>query len=401
MRTLPEARRILAELPPLPAAVCRLDQAVSAVLAEPVRAQLPLPHADTSAMDGWAVSAGQQRWHVRGPGAEHPGTQLPPLRPGEAIGVVTGSPVPEGTVSVLRSEHGVLADDRLTPVPGTPDLQPGRNIRPAGIEASRGDELLSAGQVLTPVRAAVAAVAGYDAVSVHPTPRTEIITTGSEVISEGLPAGGQVRDTFTVSLPAMVAGLGGRAARVDRLEDDVAALVQRLTDSDAELIITTGGTAHSRADTLRPALAEAGAEVLVDSVDIRPGHPALAARLPSAAMVLGLPGNPLAGFAALTLLGAPLLGALRGAPDPLGVGVFEAAAAEALEPARRGHRLVPVLRRDGALHSTGYSRPHMMRGLARAEAFAVVPPAGIRAGETAECHAVPGHQVPGRSVWDD
>src|SRR5690625_4242481 len=194
-RTLPEARQLLAGLPPLPATDQPLAQAVGAVLAEPVDARTRLPHASTSAMDGWALAApdaqhtgSSPQWRVTQSPAENPGTQLGPLQPGEAVGVVTGSPIPAGTVSVLRTEHGQLDSGRLTASEGTPDLEPGRNIRAAGTEAEPGDRLLDPGQTLTPVRAATAAVAGYDQLRVHPAPRTEIITTGTEIITARLPA---------------------------------------------------------------------------------------------------------------------------------------------------------------------------------------------------------------------
>ncbi|GAA1825195.1 molybdopterin molybdotransferase MoeA [Nesterenkonia flava] len=427
MKSLQQARELVAALPALPAADTPLQDAVGGILAEPVRTRLPLPHTDTSAMDGWALAAprrqevgGRLSWQVRRPGAEHPGTRLPALEAGEAIGVVTGSPVPAGTVSVLRSEHSRLeptdtvrhsspegereSTGTLTALPETPDLQPGRNIRPAGVEAPAGQELLAAGDTLTPVRTAVAAVAGYDTVRIHPVPRVQILTTGSEVISAGLPEPGQVRDTFTLSLPGMVADLGGAVTTVTRLDDDVTGLHEELTATAAHLVLTTGGTAHSRADTLRPALQRCGAEILIDSVDMRPGHPVLLARLPSGTLVLGLPGNPLAGFAALTLLGRPLLGALRGVPAPECAEVFTASAGEDLEPARRGQRLLPVRRTGGSIRSAGFSRPHMMRGLAYAEAFAVIPPRGIQTGEPVTCHPVPGHHLPPhprRAPWDD
>lgn len=406
MRTLPEARQILAALPPLPAAERPVKQAVSAVLAEPVCARIPLPHASTSAMDGWALSAPDRsgaedgaQWWVCRPGAEDPGAQLPPLQAGEARGVVTGSPVPEGSFCVLRSEHARLESGLLAPIPGTPDLAAGRNIRPVGTEAADGHQLLSAGEVLTPVRAAMAAVAGYDTLSVHPAPRTEIITTGAEIITAGLPAPGQVRDTFTMSLPPMITALGSRIWGTSRLDDDVAALVHRFESSGADLIVTTGGTAHSQTDALRSALKDCDAHILLDSVDMRPGHPVVSARLASGTLVLGLPGNPLAGFSALTLLGVPLVAALRGEPDPLTAGVFTAEAGEDLPGARRGHRLLPVVRKGDQVHPTGFSRPHMLRGLVHAEAFAVVPPEGARAAATVECHPVPGQQR--RPEWDD
>lgn len=429
MVSFAEARSTAGAVPALAAVSRPLEQAAGCVLAEPVRARLEVPHAATSAMDGWALAVPEDRspgpgsggsagplWRVRPGGAEGPADLLEPLAPGEAAGVVTGSPVPEGTVSVLRSEHAEASGEELRAAPETPDLEPGRNIRPAGAEARRGDLILEAGRELSAAGAAAAAVAGYDMLRLIPRPRVRLILTGGEVITSGLPGPGQVRDVFGLALPAMLAEAGAEPAESFRIDDDPVAMEQLMTGLRAgttgtaagtggpgegpDLIITTGGTAASRADTLRPALDRLDAEILVGSVDMRPGHPALLARLPEAAgggtsggaYVLGLPGNPLAGFAALTVLGVPLIAALAGREAPPSLW---APAAEDIPPAGGGSRagavrLLPARLEEGRLFPMRHSRAHMMRGLASAEVFAVIPAGGLSAGDRAECLEVLG-----------
>lgn len=412
MSSFAEARRTAASIPPLDAVSRPLAQAVGCVLAEPLHALLDIPHAATSAMDGWALAEAlfpsvdtAPSWRLRTDGAEGPGTLLAPLSGGEAVGVVTGSPVPEGTVSVLRSEHAQPAGEVLRAAEGTPDVEPGRNIRPLGAEAREGDLLLQAGAPLTAAGAAAAAVAGYDELRVIPRPRARLILTGGEVITAGIPGPGQVRDVFGLALPSMLAEAGAELEDVHRIDDDHVAMERLLAERHADgtppdLIITTGGTADSRADTLRPALEQLGAEILVGSVDMRPGHPALLAQLPATegtgpAYVLGLPGNPLAGFAALTVLGVPLLAALAGRElsAPL-----SAAAADDLPGPRRGVRLVPAQLQDGRVALMEHSHAHMMRGLAEADVFAVVPSGGVPAGERAECLSVLGRSLKENSM---
>ena len=82
-------------------------------------------------------------------------------------------------------------------------------------------------------------------------------------------------------------------------------------------MITTGGTAAGPVDHVHPVLRKVGAELLVDGVAVRPGHPMLLARLASGRHLVGLPGNPLAAVSGLLTLAEPLLRALagRGAPD--------------------------------------------------------------------------------------
>ncbi|GAB3850249.1 molybdopterin molybdotransferase MoeA [Nesterenkonia populi] len=387
MLSLAEARRRAAAAEPAPARRVPLGEAGGLITAEGVRARLDIPHVSTSAMDGWAVSdAGSHGgWEVIPERAEGPADILPALRPGQAAGVVTGSPVPEGTVSVLRQEHSEHSQRSLRALPETPDLEPGRNIRPRGVEASQGDSLLPAGVRITPARAAAAAVAGYDELLARPAPTVRLVLTGTEVVTSGIPGPGQVRDVFGVALPSMLTGLGAVPAASARLQDDLGQMLEQLRTASEDVVITTGGTAHSRADVLRPALEKLGAEIVVDSVDIRPGHPALLARH-AQRWVLGLPGNPLAGFAALSALGVPLLSALAGRTAPS----LRLTAAEQLTGARRGLRLLPASAAQDGVRASGHDKSHMMRGLAEADVFAVVPPAGISAGEPVECFEVPG-----------
>lgn len=399
-----EARRTAGAAATLPPVQRGLKDSIGGLLTEPITAQLDIPHTATSAMDGWAVSlTDQPQWRLRGEGAQRPDAVLEALAPGEAAEIVTGSPVPAGTHSVLRTEHGQVVSTaaetaQLRSHSATPDLEPGRNIRPAAAEAKSGQLLCSPGQVVTPAIAATAAVAGHDTLTVVPAPRVRLILTGGEVITSGIPRIGQVRDVFGLALPAMISAMGAELADSRRAEDDVAAVVELIDSASADLIITTGGTAGSAADVLRPALARLGAEILVESVQMRPGHPALLARRGST-LVLGLPGNPLAGFTALAVLGEPLIRALRGAVPA--VTSCTRPAGSDLQGPRAGVRIIPAQIRDHAVHPVSHTKAHMMRGLAQAHAFAVVPAGGAPAGTPVECLDVPGASPPARPLQGD
>lgn len=81
-----------------------------------------------------------------------------------------------------------------------------------------------------------------------------------------------------------------------------------------ELIVVCGGSSRGPADHLRKVLEELGAEVLVDGVAVRPGHPQLLAELPDGRLVVGLPGNP---YAALVAALAVVPPGWRGEPVEL------------------------------------------------------------------------------------
>ncbi|MFJ5709068.1 molybdopterin molybdotransferase MoeA [Streptomyces sp. NPDC093105] len=385
-----------------------LGQALSRTLAEPLRALTDLPSFDSSAMDGWAV-AGPGPWTVREESvlAGHAGAAA--LAPGEAVRIATGARVPAGATAVVRSEHARTeapagspadspADSPVDPPADSPAgtvlLHPlravvtGQDIRPRGQECRAGDELLPAGTVVGPAVLGLAAAAGYDEPAVLPRPRVEILVLGDELLTSGLPRDGLIRDALGPMLGPWLTALGAEVLATRRIGDDAEALYDAVTGSAAELVVTTGGTAAGPVDHVHRVLDKAGATLLVDGVKVRPGHPMLLARLDPGRHLVGLPGNPLAAVSGLLTLAAPLLAALTEEP---------AAAAEAprapVHDAVQGHpydtRLVPVVHRDGTAVPLHYNGPAMLRGIAAADAMAVVPPGGAEPGRRLELLALP------------
>ena len=368
-------REALGQDPAGAAETVPLERCLDLVLAEGVAAQLPVPHYASSAMDGWTVS-GAGPWLLKPAGSA--------LRPGEAAPVVTGGLIPEGTDAVLRSEYGVVGEGHGRPLldraPGISGEEPapGRHIRPAGEEAAAGDTVVPAGTRLTPAHLAIAAVCGHDGLPVHPAPEVALLLTGDEVVTSGLPAPGHVRDTFGPTLPAIVSALGGKPFPPCRLPDHFAATRAAIDGCGGRVVVTTGGTGHSRADHLRAVLKAAGAQILVPSIRMRPGHPALLARLADGRLVVGLPGNPLAAMMALLTLGAPLLAGLTGRQLPP-LGSVQSGARFA--PLEGRHRLVPYALDEQGAVPADHVGSAMMRGLAAASGVVVVPPEGARRGQ--------------------
>ncbi|WP_309060348.1 molybdopterin molybdotransferase MoeA [Streptomyces sp.] len=366
-----------------------LTSALGLTLAAPLMALTDLPSFDTSAMDGWAVS-GPGPWHVRDEGVLAGHAEHAPLTDGEAVRIATGARIPPDTTAVLRSEHG-RTDDKgrlhataAAEVPHT--VAHGQDIRPRGQECRSGDQLLPVGTLVTPAVLGMAAAAGYDTLSAVPRPRVDVFVLGDELLSEGLPHGGLIRDALGPMLPPWLRALGAEVTAVRRVGDDEDALYEALAASGADVVVTTGGTAAGPVDHVHPTLRRIGAELLVDGVQVRPGHPMLLARTKENQHLVGLPGNPLAAVSGLLTLAEPLLRTLAARPAqepytlPLRDGV-------------QGHpydtRLVPVsLRGDRALPLL-YNGPAMLRGIAAADALAVVPPGGARPGEETELLDLP------------
>jgi len=360
-----------------------LGDSLGLVLAAPLDALSDLPSFDTSAMDGWAV-AGPGPWTVREEGVLAGHAQPAPLTDGEAVRIATGARVPADTTAVLRSEHG--RTDTQGRLHTTRDMAHGQDIRPRGQECRSGDQLLPVGTLITPAALGLAAAAGYDTVTVVPRPRAEVLVLGDELLTEGLPREGLIRDALGPMLPPWLRALGAEVVAVRRVRDDAKALRKAITAATADLIVTTGGTAAGPVDHVHPTLERIGAELLVDGVEVRPGHPMLLARTKDHQHLVGLPGNPLAAVSGLITLAEPLLRTLAAhpAPEPYTLPLTEAV---------HGHpydtRLIPVVLRGDRAVPLHYSGPAMLRGIATADALAVVPPGGSRPDEETELLDLP------------
>lgn len=374
-----------------------LQEALGRILAEPLTASIPIPHYASSAMDGWAI-AGPGPWTLLADDlAAHARTTG--LREGDAVEVLTGGLIPPGTFAVLQSEHGQVDSTtgrplvRLTADAPADEPRPGRHIRDVGTESPTGTTLLDARTRLGPVHLAVAAGAGVDQVDVLLRPRVRLVLTGDEVVTTGIPGPGQVRDSFGTSLPGVVAALGGFVSSSVRVGDSAPATAAALGITTGppepvvevrDITVTTGGTGASSADHVRALLREAGAVFLVDGVDVRPGGPALLARLPDGRLFVCLPGNPLAALLSVLTLLHPLLAGMQGQSLPP---LRRVALASAIEPVRsstvlRPYRALQDVESAGVTaEPTPWHGAAMLRGLAGSDGVLVCPGTGAGVGE--------------------
>jgi molybdopterin molybdotransferase len=350
---------------PLPARAVAVADALGTTLAAPLVAGSDVPAYTSSAMDGYAV-AGPGPWRLVGSlsaGSPDAGR----LQAGTAVAIATGAALPDGADAVLPVEDARLDQGRLTG-----SVTPGRHIRRAGEAFTAGTVLAPAGTPVGSVLLGLAAGAAVDRLSVHGPVTVECILTGGEIVAGGRPERGRVRDAVGPMLIGLVPGLGARAAGFARVGDSRAELAAALAATSSEVVVTCGSTSVGRSDVLHGVLEEAGAELVVDGVNCRPGHPQLLARLPENRWLVGLPGNPAAALvAALTLLGPVILGLLnRPLPE------LERGRLAAPEHAGRDRTRLVSVYVDGPdrFVPIGNDGPVSLWGASRAGRLAVVPP---------------------------
>lgn len=341
-----------------------LAEADGCVLATPLVSPVAVPPVDRAAMDGYAVR-GAGPWRVIGhvpAGCADSGA----LEDGQATGVVTGAAVPTGATSVVRSEDAVVTGGLLEG-----PSEDGRHIRRAGEECRPGDQLLPAGVMIDPAVLGLAATVGLNRLAVIPRPTVAALVTGDELVHRGRPGPGRVRDAIGPMLPGLITRSGAAQAGVRHLPDSLEELVSALQETSADLVLVSGSSASGPADHLRPALTALGAELVVDGVACRPGHPQALAHLPDGRLVLGLPGNPFAALVAFLTLGVAAVYRLRGLPLPV---LPQIAVPGGIACHPTSTRLVPIrLTPQGAV-PVGHGGAAMLRGPAAADALAVVAP---------------------------
>jgi molybdopterin molybdotransferase len=367
--TWEQARQAAAHLSTArPAETIAVQRISGRVLAEACVALCDLPSFDSSAMDGWAVRD-EGPWQVVGDaraGVPFAGE----LAPGSAVRIATGAVVPSGTSAVLRWEDAELTDGVVNGV-----IISGADIRRAGEEVRTGDVIAQAGSVVTPALAGFLAATGHDEVAVVRRPRIHLLLLGDELMSDGIPAAGRVRDSLGPQLPGWLLRMGAEVVAEEHIPDELPAVAEafRRAANTADVVITTGGTAAGPRDHVHAAIAANTGELVVDRVAVRPGHPMLLATLSndagSVVPLIGLPGNPHSAIVGLMTLAQPVIDAQLGIPTG---DLLQVPTRDGLRTTPNHTRLVAGNIVAGAFVLSPYGGSAMLRGLAQSSGFAVV-----------------------------
>ena len=299
-----------------------LRDARSRITGAAVVAPVDLPPFDNSAVDGYAVchadlkADAETTLKVAGrltAGARADVT----LKPGEAIRIFTGAPMPAGADTVFMQEDVRAEGDRVTVPAG---LKLGSNRRLAGEDVAAGRVVLPAGTMLEAQHIALAAALGLTELSVRRRLKVAIFSTGDEVVEPGTPRGGAaIYDANRYLLIGLLDKLGAEITDLGILADDPAILQAALTAAadDHDLVLTSGGVSTGEADHVRAAVERAG-RLVFWRVAIKPGRPVAMGVIAGTnaerrAALVGLPGNPAAAFVTFARVVRPLLLTLAGA----------------------------------------------------------------------------------------
>lgn len=381
----PEAARkiVLGEVVPAASEPVPLEECLGRATTAEVKSAIPIQPFDNSAMDGYALRSAdaqgtQPRLRLVGESRAGCPAEIP-VSPGEAIWISTGAMVPAGADAVLPVEDATEEDDHL--LPGRP-VASGENIRRAGEDVEAGQTLISPGQRIGAAEVAVLAAAGVAQVECALRPQVAILGSGDELVPPGQQLGpGQIHDSNSCALTALVHEAGGEVKGVTHLPDEATATRAALADSlDCDALIVAGGVSVGRHDHVKGALAELGVQERFWRVAMRPGGPTwfgvLLREDDRPVLVFGLPGNPVSAMVTFHLFTRPALLAMQDL-DPLAARSLATLASPYRKQPGKAHYLrcrIELTDTGWRAHLTRESQgSHVLTSMLGANALAVIP----------------------------
>ncbi|MCX7630916.1 MAG: molybdopterin molybdotransferase MoeA [Geminicoccaceae bacterium] len=379
MLSVNEARaRILAAVRPVGREWVALPDALDRVLDCDLPARHDQPPTAVSAMDGYAVRAEDTeppgRWLVILGEARAGGPEAPELRPGTAVRIFTGAPLPKGADAVAIQENAEVEDGRVR---FSRACKAGEFVRPRALDFARGASVLPAGTVMEPRRIALAAALGHAWIPVRRRPRVAILATGDELLWPGEPVvPGRVASSNSVGLAALVRRLGGETLDLGIAPDTPQGLADALRRLDTiDLLVTSGGASVGAYDLVRDALGPIGLELDFWTIAMRPGKPLIFGRFRDVPL-LGVPGNPVSALVCGIVFVRAALLAMLGVPNELPVEELPVARDLPANDHRFDHLRARCVEREGRrwLEPAERQDSSMLATLAAADALILRPP---------------------------
>ena len=350
-----------------------LRAAAGRLLAGPVTAKRTQPPFAASAMDGYAVRREEVerdvQFKVIGEAAAGHGF-AGHVGPGQAVRILTGAPLPEGTDCVVIQEDVTRRGDMITL---TAERIDAGHVRPAGSDFSEGDSFAPTGP-LTPGDIALLASMNHAHLEVRRKPVVALIATGDELVQPGEePGPDQIIASNSYGLAAMLEAEGALARILPAAKDTAESLCMAFElAKGADLIVTIGGASVGDHDIVGSVAADLGMERAFYKVAMRPGKPLMAGRLSGTPMV-GLPGNPVSAMVCGTVFLLPMIRAMLGRPSEPAPRVTAALDHDIGSNGPREHYM--RARIDGnTAHIFDRQDSSLLHVLSRANALAVRPP---------------------------
>lgn len=301
--------------------IVSLPRSLGRVCGEDVSAPFDMPCFDRSAVDGYAVYAGDtfsasatNPIELKLVGFLMPGDEPSSIKVNrmEAVEVMTGAPLPPNTNAVVMAEDAKKVRTDLIEV--YKQVHPLQNVSRRGEDFKRGDVIVRKGVRIKPWHIGALASFNIGAVKVVSKPKVGILSTGSELVELGSEIkSGKVVDSSKVMLEALVSSCGGEPVDLGIAQDHVDSIIEKILNGlkMCDVLVTTGGTSVGRSDLVPEAVNFIG-KVLVHGIAMRPGKPT-GFGIVDGRLIFMLSGFPVASLIGFNLFVKPTIEAMLGA----------------------------------------------------------------------------------------
>jgi molybdopterin molybdotransferase len=288
-----------------------VSEALGYVLYKDVISPINMPPFRQSAMDGYALYLHEESiYNIIGEvkAGDH---YHPTLKPGDAVRIFTGAPVPDLANTVIMQEKTSVENGFLK-IETIGSLN--ENIRPLGEQVLKNQIALKKGTLLTPAAIAFLTSLGIIEVSVYKKPTVAIVVTGNELAEAGTDlAYGQIYESNALMLTSALHQVGYKNVSTHKVDDNYENTV-RLLDrviSNNDMVLVSGGISVGDYDFVGKALIELGIEQLFYKVKQKPGKPLFFGKKEDK-IIFALPGNPAAALSCFYIYVLPALERLSG-----------------------------------------------------------------------------------------
>ncbi len=381
---------ILDRVAVLPEEKVTLLDALGRVLARPVVAADDLPPFANSAMDGYAVQAGD----VVGAGMDTPvilrvvadiaagSRNTIEVVVGAAARIMTGAPLPTGADAVVPVEDTDEPwRDAHRPLPETISIRrvvkSGDYVRYPGEDIRAGALVIDEGAVLRPQEIGTMAALGVAQVPVFRRPRVGILATGDELVEvTAALTPGKIRNSNSYAQAAQVRALGGIPVMLGIASDtetDVREKLNAAVNERVDLLISSAGVSVGAYDVVKAVLDKSG-NVGFWRVRMRPGKP-LAFGTYGGIPFLGMPGNPVSAMVSFETFARPAILKMSGHQSLSRPSVRAIVLEDIRSDGRESYIRARVTRdeRGYVALTTGSQGSHIMTSLVKANALLVIP----------------------------
>jgi molybdopterin molybdotransferase len=324
-----------------------IDSVLGCILAEDVTSDIDSPPHDKSIVDGFALHESDLNREAELQIVERVvAGQVPQqtLRPGQAIQIMTGAPIPLGTGAVVMVEKtdSQQRDGQDWLVSKDKRLRPGQNIMRRAQSMQAGEVVLKQGTLLRGIEVGLLAEVGRGELWTLIDPAVAILPTGDEIVPLTVtPPPGKIRNSNSSLLANLVMQAGGEPIEEEIVPDEPAALLKAIEQNlECDVILLSGGVSAGVHDLVPAALAQAGVKQVFHHVNLKPGKPLWFGFFERGTdqppcLVFGLPGNPVSGLVCFELFVRPALQKMRWQKPR---GLMRRTASLAVEHVHRGDR---------------------------------------------------------------